>query len=220
MPDPIEFYFDFASPYGFIAAMEIDALAERVNRKVVWRPFLISAVYKKYGQSPLEHPAKRAYVNEIDAPRTARARGLMLKRPDGWPQHSLPPSRIFYWMEATDPQLAAKFAKAAYEACWLKGKSTADADAATDVAMSFGFQRSDIVAGMQAQVTKDRLVRESDSAVERGVFGSPFFIVDGELFWGSDRLEQLEAKLVRKIYRNALSLTWIAERLSQNDRSA
>lgn len=195
MPSPIEFYFDFASPYGFIAAMEIDALAGRVNRDVVWRPFLISAVYKRYGQSPLEHPAKRAYVNDIDAPRTARARGLTLKRPEGWPQHSLPPSRIFYWMEATDPRAAAAFAKAAYQACWLNGKSTADAEAATGVAVSMGFERSTVIAGMQAQETKDRLMRESDAAVVRGVFGSPFFIVDGEPYWGCDRMSLLERGL-------------------------
>lgn len=198
MPGPIAFYFDFASPYGFIAAMDIDALARRVNRSVLWRPFLISAVYKKYGQSPLEHPAKRAYVNDIDAPRTARARGLTLTRPEGWPQHSLPPSRIFYWIETTDPQAAAAFAKAAYEACWLQGKSTADAEAATAVAVSMGFERSTVIAGMQAQETKDRLMRESDAAVERGVFGSPFFIADGEHFWGCDRLDQLEGSISSK----------------------
>lgn len=195
MPGPIEFFFDFASPYGFIAAMEIDALARRVDRSVLWRPFLISAVYKKYGQSPLEHPAKRTYVNDIDAPRTAKARGLTLKQPEGWPQHSLPPSRIYYWMEATDPRAAAAFAKAAYQACWLQGKSTTDVEAAAGVAASLGFERSTVIAGMQAQETKDRLMRESDAAVERGVFGSPFFIVEGEHFWGSDRLDQLEARL-------------------------
>lgn len=58
MPDTIEYWFDFASPYGFIAATKIGAIA----RSVRWRPFLLGAVYRKYGQSPLEHPLKRAYV--------------------------------------------------------------------------------------------------------------------------------------------------------------
>ena len=55
---PIDFYFDFASPYGFLAAMQIDALAERAGRTVRWRPFLLGDVYKQVEQSPLEgrHP--------------------------------------------------------------------------------------------------------------------------------------------------------------------
>jgi 2-hydroxychromene-2-carboxylate isomerase len=53
---PIDFYFDFASPYGFLAAMQIDALAERAGRTVRWRPFLLGAVYKQVEQSPLDHP--------------------------------------------------------------------------------------------------------------------------------------------------------------------
>ena len=66
----IEFYFDFASPYGFIAAMQ----AERIARPLRWRPFLLGAVYKAVGQSPLEHRLKRDYVINLDAPRMARRR--------------------------------------------------------------------------------------------------------------------------------------------------
>jgi 2-hydroxychromene-2-carboxylate isomerase len=74
---PIEFYFDFASPYGFLAAMQID----RIERPIVRRPFLLGAAYKKFGQSPLEHPLKRDYVFKVDAPRMARHLGLTLKVP-------------------------------------------------------------------------------------------------------------------------------------------
>jgi 2-hydroxychromene-2-carboxylate isomerase len=97
---PIDFYFDFASPYGFLAAMQIDALAERAGRTVRWRPFLLGAVYKQVEQSPLDHPPKRDYVNNVDAPRCARLLALTLQRPRGWPEHALPPSRIFYAQRA------------------------------------------------------------------------------------------------------------------------
>jgi 2-hydroxychromene-2-carboxylate isomerase len=86
---PVEFYFDFASPYGFIAAMQIEAIA----RPVIWRPFLLGAVYKTFSQSPLEHPLKKDYVLEVDAPRMARRIGLDLKAPAGFPEHALAPSR-------------------------------------------------------------------------------------------------------------------------------
>jgi 2-hydroxychromene-2-carboxylate isomerase len=95
----IDFYFDFASPYGFIAAMQIEAK----ERAVRWRPFLLGAVYRTFGQSPLDHPLKRKYVIEVDAPRMARRTSLELKIPANFPEHSLPPSRAFYWIERHDP---------------------------------------------------------------------------------------------------------------------
>ena len=78
---------DFASPYGFIAAMQMEAFAQPVR----WHPFLLGAIYKAVGQSPLEHPLKRHYVINVDAPRAARRIGLELRVPRGFPEHSLPP---------------------------------------------------------------------------------------------------------------------------------
>jgi DSBA-like thioredoxin domain len=111
MARAIDFYFDFASPYGFIASTRIDAVAENIGRTVNWRPFLLGAVYKAFGQSPLEHPLKRDYVMKVDAPRIARQTGLQLKVPADFPEHSLPPARAFYWIEARAPAKAAQFAE-------------------------------------------------------------------------------------------------------------
>jgi len=80
-PNAIDFYFDFASPYGFIAAIQIEA----IERAVKWRPFLLGAVYKMFGQSPLDNPLKRNYVIEVDAPRVARRLLLELKIPANFP---------------------------------------------------------------------------------------------------------------------------------------
>jgi 2-hydroxychromene-2-carboxylate isomerase len=193
---PVEFYFDFSSPYGFLAAMQIDAIAADAGRSVAWRPFLLGAVYKKFGQSPLEHPLKRDYVIHIDAPRMARALALDMKMPAGFPEHSLPAARAFYWIEALDPALAGTFAKAAYMAYWLGGRSTSDPDVAADTAAGLGFEKAAALAGMSDPAIKLRLARASESAIAKGVFGSPFMFVDGEPFWGSDRLDQIRRKLV------------------------
>jgi len=133
----IDFYFDFASPYGFIAAIQIEA----IKRAVRWRPFLVRAVYKMFGQSPLDHPLKRKYVFEVDAPRVARRLGLELKIPANFPEHSLPPSRAFYWIEQQDPAKAVAFAKAVYRRYWLEGSATSDATVAADAAASIGCDR-------------------------------------------------------------------------------
>lgn len=180
----IDFYFDFASPYGFIAAMQADAVA----RPMRWRPFLLGAVYKTVGQSPLDHRLKRDYVIGVDAPRMARRIGLELKVPAGFPEHALPASRAFYWIERQDPARAVAFAKEAYRRYWLHGCATSDAAVAVDAAASVGYDRSTAMAGMQEQATKQRLAFENDEAIRKGVFGSPFFLVDGEPFWGSDRM--------------------------------
>jgi 2-hydroxychromene-2-carboxylate isomerase len=184
---PIDFYFDFASPYGFIAAMQIETLA----RPVRWRPFLLGSIYKAIGQSPLEHPLKREYVIDVDAPRMARQIGLQLKVPAGFPEHSLPSSRMFYWIDRQDPAKAIEFAKAAYRKYWLHGCSTSDATLALDVAASVGYEREDAFKGMQESEIKNKLVFENKEAIRRRVFGSPFFFADGERFWGSDRISML-----------------------------
>ena len=184
---PIDFYFDFASPYGFIAAMQIETLA----RPVRWRAFLLGSIYKAVGQSPLEHPLKREYVIDVDAPRMARQIGLQLKVPAGFPEHSLPPARAFYWIDEQNPAKAIEFAKAAYRKYWLHGCSTSDATVALDVAASVGYDREAVFKGMQKSEIKGRLVLENEEAIHRGVFGSPFFIADGERFWGNDRIFML-----------------------------
>jgi 2-hydroxychromene-2-carboxylate isomerase len=187
---PIEFYFDFASPYGFIAAMQIESLA----RPVAWRPFLLGAVYKTFGQSPLDHPLKKDYVLEVDAPRMARRIGLRLELPAGFPEHALAPSRAFYWIEERDPATAVAFAKLAYRKYWLEGRATSDAAAAADAAAEAGVDRAAVLAGMQDARIKGRLLEANRAAVAKGVFGSPFFLVDGQPFWGSDRLPLVAAK--------------------------
>lgn len=181
---PVDFYFDFASPYGFIAAMQM----ERLDRPVRWHPFLLGAVYKAVGQSPLDHRFKRDYVITVDAPRMARQIGLQLKVPAGFPEHALPASRLFYWIDERDSVGAVRFATSVYRKYWLHGCATSDVTAAVDVAASIGYDRSMIVAAMNAQATKDRLVAANEDAIRQGVFGSPFFVVDGEPFWGSDRM--------------------------------
>jgi 2-hydroxychromene-2-carboxylate isomerase len=181
---PVEFYFDFASPYGFLAAMQID----RIKRRVLWRPFLLGAVYQKFGQSPLEHPLKRDYVIKIDAPRMARQISLDLKVPADFPAHALPSSRAFYWIEGQDPSKALAFAKAAYRKYWLEGRATSDEQVAAEAGETVGFKKDALLAGMRETGVKDRLVRENDAAIAKGVFGSPFFIADGEPYWGSDRI--------------------------------
>jgi len=194
----VDFHFDFSSPYGFIAAMKIDEVAKAACRRLTWRPFLLGAVYKRFGQSPLEHPLKRRYVLEVDVPRVGRRDGLDIKVPVGFPQHSLPAARLFYWIASQAPDKAPEFAKAAYRRYWFDGCSTADPQTAVEVAAGLGFDRQKVEAGMQESSVKLKLTLENEQAIAKGVFGSPFIFVDGEPFWGSDRLDHVAERLAAK----------------------
>jgi 2-hydroxychromene-2-carboxylate isomerase len=114
-----------------------------------------------------------------------------LKISTNFPEHSLPPSRAFYWIEQQDPAKAVAFATAVYCRYWLEGSATSDAAVAADAAASVGCDRDAVLAGMQDASTKSGLLRENEAAIRNGVFGSPFFLVDGEPFRGSDRIALL-----------------------------
>ncbi|MDE1916875.1 MAG: 2-hydroxychromene-2-carboxylate isomerase [Sphingomonadales bacterium] len=193
MPETMTFYFDFSSPYGFLASQKIDELARAIGRKVVWRPYLIGIVYKTFGGAPVDHPLKKAYML-MDFARSARLAGLAdANFPPDFPASPVTPSRVFYWLESIAPDSAADFARAAFRACWLGGRGVSDPEAAIEVASALGFERAAIIAGMQEPAVKDRLRHETEAAIAQGIFGSPVIQIDGEAFWGFDRFGMIEA---------------------------
>ena len=108
---PIEFWFDFASGYAYFAALEIDALAERHGRTVVWRPFTLGAAFKITGVQGLSStPLKRDYAR-LDWRRLARLKGVPFGPPENHPRTGLPAIRAFYHLERKDADTAAAFAK-------------------------------------------------------------------------------------------------------------
>ena len=106
MANPIDFYFDFSSPYGYFASTKIDDLAARHGRSVVWRPILLGAVFKITGQQPLPTiPLKGSYAAH-DLARSARLFKVPFKLPTKFPVGATAPSRAFYWVSDRDPALA------------------------------------------------------------------------------------------------------------------
>lgn len=194
-PKQIDFYFDFASPYGYFAAREIDALAARCGATVVWRPILLGAVFKVTGsRANLDAPLRGDYLRH-DVARIARMLGLPLTVPPSAPVRSVAPSRLFYALAAQDMALARAFALAVYDAHWLRGRDVGAAAEAVEAAAMVGVDRAMAETALDDPAVKDRLRAETDRAIERGVFGAPFLFVDDQAFWGWDRLPMLEAWL-------------------------
>jgi 2-hydroxychromene-2-carboxylate isomerase len=197
MSSPIEFYFDFASPYGYLASLQIDALAARRGRNVVWRPFMLGAAFKETGQSPLPLQKIRGPYHLHDFARSARRIGAPFKMPEPFPFIALAPSRVFYWLERDSPAKARDYAAAVYRMVFSEGRPAGDIAAAAAAGASLGIGQQAIAAAANDPAHKDRLRQVTDEAIRRGVFGSPFIFVDGEAFWGHDRLPQVEEWLER-----------------------
>lgn len=197
MSNPVEFYFDFSSPYAYLATAEIDALAARHHRSVVWKPMLLGAALKLTGSKPLaDIPMKADYMRR-DIPRTAKRLGLPFVWPEKFPFAAIAASRAYYWLQTRDETLAKLFARALFKAYFGDGRDMTAPEAVAEVASHLGVVRDDLLAAVQDQAIKDRLKAETDTAIARGVFGSPFIFVDGEPFWGQDRLPDVARWLER-----------------------
>ena len=192
MANPIDFYFDFSSPYGYLASTRIDALAAKHGRGVTWRPHLLGAVFKVTGQQPLAAiPIKGGYAAH-DLARSARLLKVPFKLPTKFPVGATAPSRAFYWVNDKDPALAKRLAQALYHAYFAEDRDISSPEVTVDVATQTGVERAALDRALNDPAVKERLRTEVEAAIARGVFGSPYIIVDGEPFWGSDRLDQVE----------------------------
>jgi 2-hydroxychromene-2-carboxylate isomerase len=192
MTQPIEFYFDFSSPYGYLAATQISALAAKHGRKVTWRPFLLGVMFKVTGSGPLPSVPLKGPYSTRDMPRSARFLGIEFQLPDPFPISTQAPARAMYWVEGEAPNRIEEAVLALYRAYFVDGKDISSPDVTADVMAGLGFDRAQVLAALSDQAMKDRLKNETQSALERGVCGSPFVFVDGEPFWGHDRLDQVE----------------------------
>jgi 2-hydroxychromene-2-carboxylate isomerase len=203
MADDIDFYFDFSSPYGYFASTRIDDLAAEYGRKVKWQPVLLGAVFKTTGARPLsEIPVKGKYALH-DFERTACFHGVDYRQPPAFPIATLVAARAMIWIRDTfGNEKAVEFAKAMYRCYFVDGIDISQSENVLRTAALLGFDAERLSAAIAGADIKDRLRKEVDLALQRGVFGSPFIIVDGEPFWGFDRFDQINAFLRDGTIRN------------------
>ncbi|MBC8337694.1 MAG: 2-hydroxychromene-2-carboxylate isomerase [Alphaproteobacteria bacterium] len=188
MSDPIRFYFDLSSPYGYFAVLKIDDLASGFGREVSWYPIMLGAAMKITGSKPLADIEIKGDYCRHDWERLARFMDVPWTMPENFPIATLAASRAFYWLTDDDPALAKRLAMAAYDTYFGQGRDISDAETIADIAEPLGIERDALLAAVQDPVNKQRLKDETQKALDAGVFGSPFIIVDGEGFWGADRL--------------------------------
>jgi len=192
MAAALDFYFDFSSPYGYIASHKIEALAARHGRAVNWRATLLGAAFKVTGGKPLpEMPLKGEYAKR-DFQRSAKFHGVPFRMPSQFPVSTVAAVRAFWWLQDKRPQQALALAKALYKGYFADDIDISNAENVVRIAASAGCGADEARAALAEQAVKDRTKAEVDAAIANGVFGSPYVIADGEPFWGVDRFDQLD----------------------------
>lgn len=206
-PAPVDFWFDFSSPYSYIANEWIDALAARHGRTVRRHAILLGVTFAAAElKSPVSYPIKREYSLR-DFARSARFEGLPFQLPERFPLPTQNAARVFWWLHDTpeadaDPrrngaEAAAAWARAVFRAVFTQRAQVDDPAELKRVVAEAGLDADAAEAAWNDPVWKLRLKQENEQAIAAGVFGAPFFSVDGEPFWGNDRKPQIEHWLAR-----------------------
>lgn len=191
--EPIEFWLEFASPYAYFAAQEIDALAERHGRQVHWKPFLLGAIFERTGATPLtEQPLKGDYARH-DWTRLARLSAVPFTMRSDFPLRTHIPARMVLAVEAEEGVgPASAFAKRLIDALFATGANIADLGTAAAIGKSIGLNSDRLAAAVDEPCYRDALRQRCDEAEARGICGAPWLVIDGEPFWGADRLPLAE----------------------------
>ena len=188
----IEFYFDFSSPYGYLAAQKIDKVGAKYGRKVRWHPIMVGAIFKQTGNKANVEVGLKGDYMRYDVPRTAAMMDVPFTWPEPFPVSTLTAARAFYWLEGNDPDRAVPFALAVYDRYFGRGVDVSGTDEVVRIAEEIGIDGAALAEAVTQDDIKQRVKDETTEAMDLGVFGSPYFLIEGEAFFGSDRMWQIE----------------------------
>lgn len=194
MPDrTVTFWFDFISPYAYLAWHRIAGICARNEARLALRPVLFAGLLKHWGhKGPAEIPAKRAYTFR-DVARLAALQGVPLRPPARHPFVPLTALRVAL------PQVAGpdqhRIVDTIFAGGWAHGADLGDDEVIARILTEAGLDGPALVAHAGTPEVKAALRRSTEEAIARGLFGVPSMTVGDELFWGHDRLEHLELHL-------------------------
>ncbi len=192
MSETIDFYFDFSSPYGYLASLRAEEIERKTRYNLVWRPILLGAIFKNNGRQPLANqPVIWQYARK-DIERVARKARAPYKLPDPFPVATVAAGRTFYWLEKQrGSETAIRFAEALFRAYYVNNRNISNASVVTEIALEQGTDERELALALADDTAKQLLRDAVEQATARGVFGSPWFIVGDEPFWGHDRTDHL-----------------------------
>ncbi len=189
----LEFYYDFSCPYAYLASTQIERLAERAGAELVYRPFLLGGVFRALGDAAPDMarmPPPRARLNGLDMHRWAEHWQVPLRMPPTHPNRTVTALRAAL---ASDDLPRASHAL--FSAYWAEGRDLSDPGIVRAALDAAGLDGARLVERASEPVIKRELRERTDEALSRGVFGAPACFVNGELYWGQDRLDQVARAL-------------------------
>lgn len=184
----IEFWYDFASPYAYIAAERIMRLPPAQRQRFTWRPFMLGAVFAHHapdsGGRQQMNPAARANKwRDLERLCAEHGIGWLGQGMKHYPPNGLRAARLMLAAGEQQPDLALKI----YRAAFAEAREIADEAVLADIV---GAEAQRWLTASRHQGIKDALRQSGECAIQAGVFGAPSFVVDGELFFGQDRMDQ------------------------------
>ncbi len=193
----LEFYFDYGSPYSYLADTQLAALAERSGAEISYRPMLLGGVFKATGNhSPaVETVESKRHYNAIDMRRWVEHYGAAFQPNPFFPINTLQLMRTC--VAAQREGVFEPFHRAIYPAFWAEARDMGDRDEVAHVLEQAGVEAKPLFERAAGLEVKQELRATTDEAVERGVFGAPTFFVDDEMFFGADHLPFVERALLR-----------------------
>ncbi|MDD4886185.1 MAG: 2-hydroxychromene-2-carboxylate isomerase [Thiomonas sp.] len=189
---PITFFFDFSSPYAYLASTQIEAIAARHLRDIEWVPVLLGPVFQATGSKPLiDQPLKGDYAR-IDIPRSARYLGVAYAHPDPFPIATYQAARVLIGLQRELPAQAAPWLHRCFSAYFAHSRNIAELPVLEQLAAEQGLPADAVARYTADPAIKAQLKANCDRALEEGMCGAPYLVVDAQPFWGVDRLPQLE----------------------------
>lgn len=189
MSKTVEFFFDLGSPATYLAYTQLPKICEQTDSQLIYRPMLLGGVFKVTGNvSPITVPAKGRYMFQ-DLDRYAKRYGVLLKFNPNFPINTLMLMRAVTGMQLRHPERFQAFIDCLFHALWVEGRSLDDPATIAAVLTQKGFDPNEVLALTADEAVKTALKENTEEAVRRGVFGAPSMFVEGQLFFGQDRLD-------------------------------
>jgi 2-hydroxychromene-2-carboxylate isomerase len=191
----LEYFYDFSSPYAYMAVEEVQLVAARCNAELVWKPFLFGGLFKDLGLTGppvLEASENKRMYYLRDMQRWSELRRLPFRWPSIFPLNAILPLRVMLQLEGPDH---AKACRQIYVAYWGDGRDISDPGVLGQVLEDAGLDAQSLLQGTQNPAVKQRLFSHTDEALKRGACGAPTFFVGDLMFWGQDRLDMVERAL-------------------------
>src|SRR5437870_394940 len=198
----VEFLFDFGSPNAYLAELVLPGIERRTGTKFEYVPILLGGIYKATGNmSPAE--SLRGIKNKpeyqaLETQRFLRRHNITKFRPNPF----FPVNTLMLMRGAVAAQFENMFEpyfRAAYHHMWVEPKKMDDPQIFRDAFISSGIDIDRLIGRAQQDDVKKRLIENTNDAVARGEFGSPTFFVGGEMFFGKDRLREVEESIVEQL---------------------